>query len=85
MDDTAHEQAIISRQLFAGHVVGSRPMKREKNLHRMIMYVDRGKAPHGSAIYTIIIIIVIIIITLTQKSQKNKFYFALKIASSHGT
>ena len=27
-----HEQSIICRQLFAGHVVGSRPMKRkEKN------------------------------------------------------
>ena len=32
----AHEQTIICRQLFAGHVVGSRPMKRKKNLHRMI-------------------------------------------------
>ena len=39
----------------------------------MIMYVDREKPPHGSAIYTIIIIIVIIIITLTQKSQKTSF------------
>ena len=26
----AHEQTIICRQLFAGHVVGSRPMKRKK-------------------------------------------------------
>ena len=40
-----HEQNIICRQLFAGHVVGSRPMKRKKKLQRMI---------------TIIIIIIII-------------------------
>ena len=39
LDDIAHEQTIICRQLFAGHVVGSRPMKRKKNLHRMIMTV----------------------------------------------
>ena len=31
LDDIAHEQTIICRQLFAGHVVGSRPMKRKKN------------------------------------------------------
>ena len=35
MDDIA--QTIICRQLLAGHVVGSRPMKRKKNLQRMIM------------------------------------------------
>ena len=28
LDGIAHEQTIICRQLFAGHVVGSRPMKR---------------------------------------------------------
>ena len=33
----AHEQTIICRQLFAGHVVGSRPMKRKKNLLGMII------------------------------------------------
>ena len=37
LDGIAHEQTIICRQLFAGHVVGSRPMKREKNLLRMII------------------------------------------------
>jgi len=32
LDGTTHEQTIICGQLFAGHVVGSRPMKRkEKN------------------------------------------------------
>ena len=36
LNDIAHEQTIICRQLFAGHVVGSRPMKRKKHLHRMI-------------------------------------------------
>ena len=45
LDDIAHEQTVICRQLFAGHVVGSRPMKRKKKLQRMI---------------TIIIIIIII-------------------------
>ena len=36
LDDVAHEQTIICRQLFAGHVVGSRLIKRKKKLHRMI-------------------------------------------------
>ena len=35
-DDIAHEQTIICRQLSAGHVAGFRPMKRKKNLHRII-------------------------------------------------
>ena len=39
LDDIAHEQAIIFRQLFAGHVVGSRPMKRKKNLHQIIIFI----------------------------------------------
>ena len=30
LDGIAHEQTIICRQLFAGHMVGSRPMKRKK-------------------------------------------------------
>ena len=37
LDGIAHEQTIIWRQLFAGHVVGSRPTKRKKNLLRMII------------------------------------------------
>ena len=36
-DNIAHEQTIICGQLFAGHVVGSQPMKRKKNLPRMIV------------------------------------------------
>ena len=36
LDDIAHEQIIILRQLFADHLVGFRPVKRKKNLHRMI-------------------------------------------------
>ena len=31
------EQNIICSQLFGGHVVGSRPMKRKKNLLKMII------------------------------------------------
>ena len=37
LNDIAHEHTNICRQLFAGHVVGSRPMKRKKHLHRMII------------------------------------------------
>ena len=37
LDGIAHEQTIICGQLFAGHVVSSRPMKRKKNLLRMII------------------------------------------------
>ena len=36
LNDLAHEHTIICKQLFAGHEVGSRPMKRKKHLHRMI-------------------------------------------------
>ena len=39
LDDVAHEQTIICMHLFACHVVGCRPMKRKKNLHRMTMVV----------------------------------------------
>ena len=31
--DIAHEQTIICRQLFAGHVVRSRPIKRMNSFH----------------------------------------------------
>ena len=37
LDDIVHEQTIICRQLFAGHMVGSWPMKRKKNLQGMII------------------------------------------------
>ena len=36
-DGNAHEYTIICRQLFAGHVVDSRPMKRKNTIHRMIV------------------------------------------------
>ena len=39
LDRIAHEQTIICRQLFAGHVEGSRPMKRKKNLLLMIITI----------------------------------------------
>ena len=39
LNSIAHEQTIICRQLFAGHVVGSQPMKRKKNLLRMIICI----------------------------------------------
>ena len=37
LDKIAHEQTVTRRQLFAGHVVGSWPIKRKKNLRRMII------------------------------------------------
>ena len=42
LDGIANEHTIIFgayffRQLFAGHVVGFRPIKRKKHLHRIIM------------------------------------------------
>ena len=40
LDDIAHEQAILCRQLFAGHMVDSWPMKRKKNLLQMIKFVN---------------------------------------------
>ena len=39
LDDIGQEQTIICRQLFAGHVAGSRPMKRENNMHRIIINI----------------------------------------------
>ena len=41
LDVTTHEQTIICRQLFAGHVVGSRPMERKEKINRMIMRIAR--------------------------------------------
>ena len=37
LDGTMHEQTIICRQLFAGHMVGSRPMERKEKMHQMII------------------------------------------------
>ena len=33
LDDYVHKQTIICRQLFAGHMVDFRPMKKKNNLH----------------------------------------------------
>ena len=56
LDDIAHEQTIICRHLIAGHVVGSQPMRRKKNLRQMIIRFSshprakvRHKGPLGSA------------------------------------
>jgi len=40
LDDIAHEQAIICRQLFEGHVMSSQPMKMKKNLQNMITTIN---------------------------------------------
>ena len=39
LDGIAYEQTIICRQLFGGHVVGSRPVKRKKKLLPMIITI----------------------------------------------
>ena len=39
LEGIAHEQTIICRQLYVGHVVSSRPMKRKKNLLRIIITI----------------------------------------------
>ena len=39
LNSAMHEQTIICRQLFVGHVVGSRPMERKKAMRRMITFV----------------------------------------------
>ena len=36
LDGTTHEQTIIFWQLFAGHVVDSRPIERKEKTHRVI-------------------------------------------------
>ena len=48
LNDIAHEHTIICRQLFAGHVVGSRPVKRKKHLHRMIISVNVQQVISGT-------------------------------------
>ena len=50
LDDIAYEQTIICMQLFACHVVDCRPMKRKKNLHRMIICV--AFAEHHLSLYS---------------------------------
>ena len=39
LNGTTREQIIISRQLFAGHVVGSRTMESKKKMRQTIMEV----------------------------------------------
>ena len=44
LNNIAHEQTIICSQLFAGHVFGSRPIKRKKKFQRMIIGVVVAKS-----------------------------------------
>ena len=46
LDGIAHEQTIICRQLFPGHVVGFRPMKRKKRLLRTIIKIIAPPTPY---------------------------------------
>ena len=56
----AWEQTIICRQLFAGHVLGSQPIKRKKNLHQMIICNNNNNNNNNNDVIIIIIIIIII-------------------------
>ena len=40
LDDIAHEQAIICRHLFEGHVMSSQPIKMKNNLQQMITTIN---------------------------------------------
>ena len=57
---TAYEQNIICsktlicRQLYAGHVMGSRPMKRKDKIHRMIKTYDFGFQADQVLIYRVL-------------------------------
>ena len=42
LDGLSHEQTIVFGQLFAGHVVGSRPMKRKGKMHLVIRTITLG-------------------------------------------
>ena len=44
LDDIANEPTIICGQVFAGHVVGSQPIKRKKNLPRTIIIIRGGES-----------------------------------------
>ena len=37
LDGTTHDQTVVCRQLFAGHVLGAQPVERKEKMHRMIM------------------------------------------------
>ena len=39
LNGTTHEQAIMCRQLFTGHVMGSRPIERKKTTVQMIIAI----------------------------------------------
>ena len=50
LNDIAHEHTIICRQLFAGHVVGSRPMKRNRMIYHFRSAVTQTLTLYQSAI-----------------------------------
>ena len=57
----AHEHTIICRQLFADHVVGSRPMKKKEKL------ASNDNDNNNNIIIIIIIVITIIILILLKR------------------
>ena len=56
LNDIAHEHTLICRQLFAGHVVGFRAMKRKKYLHRMmkLFIYDMLETAHPLSLFLIL-------------------------------
>ena len=81
-----HEQATICRQLFAGHVVGSQPMKRKKKLYQMIINnIIIPRVPIG---YELAIIISYptsvggIIVLLKMPTKYQEFFLRLLVKTT---
>ena len=70
LNGIAHEQTIICRQLFAGHMVASRPMKRKKNLLLMIIPITGLTDPFDSDL-------IILQITVSNFLNKQGHMFVL--------
>ena len=77
LDGIAHEQTIICRQLFAGHVVGSRPMKRKKNLI-IVYYLSQ----HCTIIHIFLItwIMITSLMSLLTCLRYNQLSFLLSLS-----
>jgi len=52
LDGITHEQTIICRQLFAGHVVGPQPMKVGGKIHQMINIIKLLQTVISDYIFT---------------------------------
>ena len=78
LDGTTHEQTIICRQLFAGHVVGSRPMERKKKMHQMIIVVV---AVVVVVIIVVVVVVVVVIVVASKDLRKFRNVFLVCITT----